>query len=463
MKKAVLVFVAVFAAFFFTRYSFAGTNSMSFATTNNGVKPVVAQSTNQGIHNLNDLLDKFLAESTKEGNNLQSDVTRLFYLLAMIQLAISGIYMMLGGGWGEAGSKLFKLFFGLAFFYALISLGSKWIPDLLCMFFSFGKTATGIKDLSPMSIFAVGIRAAGTLYYTAATVNIVSKLYSIGDTLAAELLSIILIILFAWLAYELAATLIKSYILIALSGLFFAFGGNELTRPMSVNYFKAVIGTGLQILTLYMIVGIGIGVIEGWTSTFTPSESYFLPAMIMVGGMFILAGIAHSIPPWIAGLAGVGGYGSGQSAVGLAAAAAGGAAFAGSVSGGAAAVTAGAGIRGAGIAKEVAALTAAGGTGAAIKSITKAAGGAIKDTVAPAPGTAKSSFAANLHNRLSSINTQNAANKATGNSAPPETTGYKSVSPSKPEPGSSPKTPTPYGESGSGDPSYSMPSNSIKK
>ena len=123
------------------------------------------------------------------------------------------------------------------------------------------------------------------------------------------------------MAGEMAILLVKSYALVALSGLMFAFGANETVRPISMNYFKAVIGLGLQLMTFYLIMGVGVKVGSDWQALIAQAAQLhdLKPFLVVMAAVIIFYLIVKNIPPFIGGLAGVGGFRSyGDAAVGTA-------------------------------------------------------------------------------------------------------------------------------------------------
>jgi hypothetical protein len=90
----------------------------------------------------------------------------------------------------------------------------------------------------------------------------------------------------------------------------FTFGANEAVRPIAMNYFKAAIGIGLQLLTLYIIMGVGVQIGQGWSVLIgqAAANHELKPFLVVGAAVVVFYLIAKNVPPFIAGLSGVGGF-----------------------------------------------------------------------------------------------------------------------------------------------------------
>ncbi len=268
------------------------------------------------------VLDQVLQEFLKA---LEGDYTRiedlakdLFYLLAGFQIAISALYMMFKGDPLEATVKTIQIFFTMSVFYTLVLFGGSWMPQIINGFISIGSSSSGISSLTPSSVMDQGISIGFAIMDNFSHWGWVT--HPFGSLVACAILFAI-IILYAFLAAEIAIILIKSYVLVTLSGLMFAFGATEALRPIAMNYFKAVIGIGLQLLTFYLIMGVGVQVGQDWAALIAQAavNHDLKPFLVVMAAVIVFYLIVKNVPPFVAGLSGVSGFRNyGDAAVGTA-------------------------------------------------------------------------------------------------------------------------------------------------
>lgn len=330
---------------------------------------------------LDQVLQEFLQALQGDYSKLQTLAQGLFYYLAGIQIAVSALWLMFKGDPLEAFIKTLQIFFTLSVFYTLIEFGGSWMPQIINGFISMGSSSSGISSLTPSSVMNQGLSIGFAILDNFANWGWVT--HPFGALLACVIL-IAIIILYALLAAETAVLLIKSYVLVALSGLMFAFGANELVRPMAMNYFKAVIGIGLQLLTFYLIMGVGVQIGSSWASLVQQAASAhdLKPFLVVLAAVLVFYTIVKNVPPFIAGLSGIGGfqsYGSTTALTAMAVAGMGARALSSTtkatgstVQGGAQTVS--------GL-KKAASMSRASSMGNALKQSAASLGGAIRDTV----------------------------------------------------------------------------------
>jgi type IV secretion system protein TrbL len=277
---------------------------------------MVGDPINVGI--LDQIVQQFLQVFQQDFNAVEKLGKELFFYLAGLQLAISALWMSFKGSLLEASVKTLQIIFTLAIFYTLISFGGTWMPQIINGFISIGSSASGITSLSPSSVADQGLSIAFAILDNFSDLGWVT--HPLGALLSAGLV-IGIVIVYAFLAAELAVVLIKSYVLVTLSGLMFAFGAHESVREIALNYFKAVIGIGLQLLTLYLIMGVGVTLGQGWASSIAQAAQLHLikPFILVALAVIIFYLIAKNVPSFIAGLSGVSGFRNyGDEAAGIA-------------------------------------------------------------------------------------------------------------------------------------------------
>ena len=77
------------------------------------------------------------------------------------------------------------------------------------------------------------------------------------DSFVAIILSLIILVLLTVIAVNMLLLLISSWVLLYAGIFFLGFGGARWTSDIAINYFKTVLGIGIQLMVMTLIVGIG--------------------------------------------------------------------------------------------------------------------------------------------------------------------------------------------------------------
>lgn len=256
---------------------------------------------------LDQVLQEFLQALQGDYTRIENLAKGLFYYLAGIQIVISAIWLMFKGDPIEAMVKTIQIFFTMAVFYTLVLFGGSWMPQIINGFISMGSTSSGISSLTPSSVMDQGVSIGFAIMDNFSHWGWVT--HPFGSFLSCAIL-IAIIILYALLAAEIAIILIKSYVLVSVSGLMFAFGANEAVRPIAMNYFKSVIGIGLQLLTFYLIMGVGVQVGKDWATLIGQAALQYdlKPFLVVMAAVIVFYMVVKNVPPFIAGLTGMSGF-----------------------------------------------------------------------------------------------------------------------------------------------------------
>ena len=266
---------------------------------------------------LDAVTQQFLVALQRDSHIIEKGGMHLFYYLAVFQLTLTALWQVLAGeSLQRLVADMVKLAFLLGLFYGLIYLGSDWMPVIINGFVDIGQE-TSVQSLSPSSVISQGVSIAGSILSCFFDIT-VWKHPMVAFFGSVVCLSICII--YGLIAAELAIVLVKSYVLVAMSGLFFAFGSFEITRPMTKSYVQAIIGIGLQIMTLYFLLGVGQHIGEDWAAmTKHAAENHeLMPMLVMLSAIIVYYMILKNVPSFIAGLSGIGGFQNvGAAAVGM--------------------------------------------------------------------------------------------------------------------------------------------------
>jgi type IV secretion system protein VirB6/type IV secretion system protein TrbL len=96
---------------------------------------------------------------------------------------------------------------------------------------------------------------------------------------------------------------------ISVAGLFFACGASEYTRSMAQKYLSTAIGLGLQLMMLYMLLGVGQHVGENWAEMTkdAASQHQLMPMLVILAAVIVYYMVIKHIPVFIASMSGASG------------------------------------------------------------------------------------------------------------------------------------------------------------
>lgn len=266
---------------------------------------------------------QFIDAMVSQAEGLQTHAQHLFYYLALIQLAWSGIWMAVAGdSFSQSMMQLIKMALTFSLFYAGITLAPEWIPSLINGFIEIGQQS-GVQAIHPNAIFKQGYGMASVIFKSLGGLGMLNHPFV---SILGVVLCMGVALIYALIAAELTVLIVKSYLMVNLAALFFAFGGSDWTRVMSVQYFKSLISCGLQLLTLYFLIGVGQSLSQGWVVLIQQASEndQLMPMIAIFSALIVFYTLIRNIPPYVASLASVGGFrGASDIAVGTTAIAAG--------------------------------------------------------------------------------------------------------------------------------------------
>ncbi len=192
-----------------------------------------------------------------------------------------------------------------------------------------------------------------------------AKSYSITspiDNLSIFITTLAILACMGVVAANVLLVLVSAWVM-AYAGIFvLGFGGSRWTSDIAINYFRSVAGIALKLMTMTLLIGIAVSIIDGYHADLQEGAPMRELLVIFVVSM-VLVVLIHSIPNVVAGLipgggaaAGVGNFSAG--------------AIAGAAVGATAAVASGVATGGAALAAGGAA--AAGGAQALMAAVSKA-------------------------------------------------------------------------------------------
>lgn len=226
---------------------------------------------------------------------------RTFMLLAALEFCVSGlIWTLKRDSLDDLAAKFLLKFLLISFLLTLITSFTIWFPAILNGFASAGEEAIGRGTMSPDAIILVG----GSLAY--------SILRSISLTVLARDLLIGAFALFCAIAVAAAyiivaiqvlVVMIESYVVVLGGGvLFLGFAASRWTAAFAEQMVGYAFYLGVRIFLLYLFVGVGMDVTQGFVRVIGESQLFAEPSPLLqvTGGALAFAYVASRVPQDVA-------------------------------------------------------------------------------------------------------------------------------------------------------------------
>ena len=250
-----------------------------------------------------DIIDAYRDAASEWTPTITGYAIRLFWLLAILDLAYMGITLALKRG--DMYDFVFQLvrkilFFG--FFFAVLNHGQAWMMAIVNSFREIGANVPGgASGISPGDILENAYRTY--LAVTQETALLKAK------TWAMSIAATFLVILAVGIAAIMLLAMIEMYFALAAGQILLGFGGSEWTKDYAISYVKYVISVGLKLLAIQLLAAIGNNIFRSW-ATIQPDQFNLETITALTIGTGLLFCLIKSIPGIISGIISGGQFGS---------------------------------------------------------------------------------------------------------------------------------------------------------
>ena len=345
---------------------------------------------------LDQVAARFLTASSTWGATITGYASSLFWTLVMNSMVWTfGLMALRRADVGEFFAEFIKFTIFTGFFWWLLTNGPRFAMSIIDSLRIIGSKAAGLpRELTPSEPISIAfdiIAKAGKSY------SITSPI----DNLSIFFISLAILACLAVVAANVLLALVTAWVM-AYAGVFvLGFGGSRWTSDIAINYFRSILGIGLKLLTMTLLSGVAVSVMDGYYVNLSAgTEMRELLVVFVVA--FVLALLMHSLPNLIAGLV-PGGGAAASSGSSFSA----GALIGGAVSAGAAVASGGAALGGAAMSGVT---NMAGGISALHAAVAKAQAGMAEGSVPDFGGAGDSSFGGGgSHAGSESADTENSA------------------------------------------------------
>lgn len=245
---------------------------------------------------LDEVADRFMTQSATWGATITTYATWLFWTLATISMVWTfGMLALRKADIGDFFAELVRFTIFTGFFWWLLENGPRFAMDIVNSLRDVGAAAGGVtRTLTPSTPLDIAfdiIVKAGKSY---------SVLHPI-DNLAIFLTTLAILACMAVVAANVLLALVTAWVM-AYAGIFvLGFGGARWTSDIAINYFRAVAGIALKLMTMTLLIGVAVAVMDGFHADLQEGAPMRELLVIFVVAL-VLVVLIHSIPNVIAGL-----------------------------------------------------------------------------------------------------------------------------------------------------------------
>jgi type IV secretion system protein TrbL len=251
------------------------------------------------------MLDQFRAVRMTWLTTAATYANRLFGILALIEFAWTAAILVLERtdlqGWTAA---LIRKMMFIGMFFALLNFGADWIPRIINSFQTIGQTASGLGSLAPTDVLAKGLNITGNLLSGAASSGWMGNF---GTALSLVFAALLAFLAFLGLTVQLVVTLVESYLVVGAGFIFLGFGGSRWTAPYVERFISLAVSTGVKIMVLYLLLGAGLTLTNGWVAAaraIPGSAEPAVDALDIAASAVLLLMICWNVPKFTAGILG---------------------------------------------------------------------------------------------------------------------------------------------------------------
>jgi len=266
-----------------------------------------AQLTNEGM--LDQVVTAFATRAASWQGAITAAATWLFWVLVMISMVWTGGMMALrGAGIQEFFSEFVRFIMFTGFYWWLLISGPAFASDIIKSLQMLGERASGVSSVTPSGIVDIGF-----MIWRQAISNL--TLWSPVDSVVGLALSAAIMVLLAAVAVNMMLVIVSAWILMYAGVFYLGFGGSRWTSDMAISYYKTVLGVGMQLLTMIILIGIGVDLLNTFYAKMNKGTLNFDELGVMMVFCVTLLMLITRVPPLVASIVSGGGVGA-TSAIG---------------------------------------------------------------------------------------------------------------------------------------------------
>jgi type IV secretion system protein VirB6/type IV secretion system protein TrbL len=198
-----------------------------------------------------------------------SAATRIFYSLALISLAWTGINILLNkGDFSDVIAETVRFIMFTGFNVYLLQNAVTLSSTILTSFRQLGGDATGLTStFSPSSVLSVGFSIYDRIVDQ-------SAIMSPTDAMATLLLASGVLSLLALSALNMFTLILNAWFLTYAGIIFLGFGGGRWTSDIAINYYKTILVIGAQFLAMQLVLSVGHHLLDTFYTALDQTASF---------------------------------------------------------------------------------------------------------------------------------------------------------------------------------------------
>ncbi|KVQ25910.1 P-type conjugative transfer protein TrbL [Burkholderia cepacia] len=250
---------------------------------------------------MNNILHKYADVAGTWQSKMVGYANWLFWGLVLLSMVWTfGMMALKNAGLTEALAEMVRFFAVTGFFWWILSNGPAISMSIIDSMRMMAANASGVgNSLSPSGIVDI---AFSILEKTMAAADFWSPVVSAIMLLTA----ISVLVVMALIAVNMVLLLVAAWFL-AYGGVFLlGFGGGRWSTDIAINYYKTVLGLGVQIFAMILLVGIGQSFVDQYYSAFQNGKPDLNSLCVLLVSAVVLLVLVTKIPPMLAGIVGGG-------------------------------------------------------------------------------------------------------------------------------------------------------------
>jgi len=300
LKNLGLIFIAIVILLTFSSAAFADLAYIDPATNQNVLDQVV---------------QKFGGKVRSWQNAIQGAAERLFWSLVLISMVWTfGMMLLRKADIGEFFAEFTRFIIFTGFFFWLLTnavSGHNIAGTIISSMEQLGNSAAGL----PGGTTHTDIINTGYLMLEMAFRNM-SVLQPL-DSFVGFVLALGIVVILAVIAVNMLLLLIAAWVLMYAGIFLLGFGGSRWTSEIAIQYFRTVLGVGIQLLVMILIVGIGSELLSGFYSKMSKNILNYEELSVMLIFAIALWVLVSKLPPLVSGIVlssgtGIGNYSPGN-------------------------------------------------------------------------------------------------------------------------------------------------------
>ncbi|EOX4924634.1 P-type conjugative transfer protein TrbL [Vibrio alginolyticus] len=258
---------------------------------------------------LDEVAVRFMTASATWSTVITNHAVWLFWTLGTISLVWTGGTLLLKqADIREFFAEFMRFILTFGFFLWLLRNGPDFATSIIDSLRTIGAQAGGLsRDLTPSEPISIAfdiIVKAGEYY------SITSPI----DNLSLFFITLAILACMAVVAANVLLALVTAWILIYAGVFVLGFGGSRWTSDIAINYFKSVLGVALKLMTMTLLIGIAMSIMDGFYADLS-NDAPMRELLVIFVVSLVLVMLIHSVPNVVASLVPGGGAAAGAGSI----------------------------------------------------------------------------------------------------------------------------------------------------